>query len=112
MFVGYQMSRHTMKAVTFLPLWLWMILHKRVFLIRTKSDLLKCFKRNGVEYRSKELGSVCYRKRTCIEYTTPYESEINRLERKMNKMLLEKEITMLVESCLPKYLYGYWRKHI
>lgn len=97
-----------------------------VFLMRCKSEVFLCFKKyaamaeahhqphriekircdNGGEYSSNEMKNFCAMKGIVIEYTTPYDPELNGVAERMNRTLLEKARAMLTESSLAKFLWG------
>lgn len=96
-----------------------------VYLIKNKYEVLECFKKyeafvtnkfdhrigtircdNAKEYSSFEFKSFCKTKGTQIRYTVPYNPEQNGAAERLNRTLLEKGRAMLLQSKLPKEMWG------
>jgi len=95
------------------------------YLLKNKSEVTDCFKEyksmaeahfgckvsrlrcdNGGEYRSNEMKSLCKSEGVTLEYTTPHTPELNGVSERMNRTLLERAKSMLIESKAPKELWG------
>lgn len=61
---------------------------------------------NGGEYRSEVFKKYCIDSGIQIEYTVPYTPEQNGVAERMNRTLLERARTMMLESGLPKFLWS------
>lgn len=61
---------------------------------------------NCGEYVSKEYQSFCSENGILLQYTMPYNPEINSLTERMNRTLLNKARTILLESGLSKEFWG------
>lgn len=96
-----------------------------VFLLKNKSDFFECFKRyealvtnqlnkkikvircdNGREYCSNDFRKLCDAKGIRVSYTVPYNPEQNGCAERLNRTLIEKGRAMLLQSGLPKSLWG------
>lgn len=91
-----------------------------VFLMKNKNDVYDCFKAyearvssifcdkkiskikcdNGSEYRSRMLSDFCLEKGIQISYTPPYTPQLNGVAERMNKTLMDKARSMIMESKL------------
>lgn len=96
-----------------------------VYLLKNKSEVFEKFKAyynyatnhferkilklradNGGEYISKDLQQFCRDKGVVLQYTIPYNPEMNGVAERMNRTLTDKVRTLLIDSQLPKSLWG------
>lgn len=96
-----------------------------VYLIKSKSDVFDMFVEfstmasshfnlgiqrlrcdNGGEYRNHKLLNFCKERGILCEFTVPYTPEQNGVSERMNRTLVEKGRTMLIESRLSNCLWG------
>lgn len=104
--------------VTFIDDWSHFIM---VYLIRSKDKVMECFQEyeafvtakferpisrlkcdKGGEYRNRRLERFCKQKGIQMEPTVPYTPEMNPLSERMNRTLVEKARSMLVDACIDK----------
>lgn len=64
---------------------------------------------NGGEYKSKEFQDFCKCNGIFIDYTIPYTPELNGTAERVNRTIVEKARTMLIEANMPK---EYWSEAI
>lgn len=69
-------------------------------------NLLKLRSDNGGEYVSHELQEFCRDKGIKLEYTVPYNPQMNGVAERMNRTLTEKARTILIDSNLDKEMWG------
>lgn len=96
-----------------------------LYLMKTKDEMFECFLKfksmaeahfetklsrlrcdNGKEYASNKMKELCDREGVTIQFTTPYSPELNGVSERMNRTLVEKAKSMLVESNLPLHFWG------
>lgn len=96
-----------------------------IYLLKNKSEVFEYFKQyeafitnhferkigilrcdNGGEYTSKEFQKFCCKKGIKMQYTTKYTPQLNGVAERANRTLIEKVRAMLVDSQLPKNLWG------
>ncbi|KAK9696682.1 Zinc knuckle [Popillia japonica] len=70
------------------------------------SDLLKLRSDNGREYVSREFQQFCDEKGIQLQYTVAYNPELNGVAERMNRTLIDKARTILLESDMPKHFWG------
>lgn len=70
----------------------------------TKVKRIRCD--NGGEFKNKVIESFCMEKGINIEYTHPYSPQQNGVSERMNRTLYNKARTQMLETNLPKYLWG------
>lgn len=61
---------------------------------------------NGGEYISIEFRDFCKERGICIQYTTPYNPEMNSVSERLNRTLVEKARTMLLASDLKRIFWN------
>lgn len=61
---------------------------------------------NGGEYTSNSMKNFCKKKGIKVEYTVPYNPQMNGVSERMNRTLVDKARTLLLESKLPKDMWG------
>lgn len=69
-------------------------------------NLLKLKSDNGGEYVSYELQQFCRDKGIKLEYTVPYNPQMNGVAERMNRTLTEKARTILIDSNFDKEMWG------
>lgn len=108
--------------VTFVDDWSHMVV---VYLMAKKSETFECFKAfkavaesyhnvkvhrlrcdQGGEYSSNEFKAFCKDQGVSLEYTTAYTPQLNGVAERMNRTLVEKGRSLLVQANLPKLLWG------
>lgn len=96
-----------------------------VYLLESKNEVFKCFTEfearvtnltgyrigslycdNGSEYCSHNFKAFCRTKGIHIRYNVPYNPETNGAAERLNRTLLEKGRAMLLQSQLPKTMWG------
>lgn len=65
-------------------------------------NLLKLRSDNGRKYISKEFQNFCSQEEISLQYTVPYNPEMNGVAERMNRTLVEKARIILLESTLGK----------
>lgn len=61
---------------------------------------------NGGEYTSNDFKNFCARKGITIEYTVPYNPQMNGVSERMNRTICEKMRALLFESKLPEHFWS------
>lgn len=117
---GHDGSRY---FVTFIDDWSHMVV---AYVIKRKSEVFDCFKQykamveahhsnfkvsrlrcdNGGEYSSNEFKKYCREQGVSLEYTTAYSPQLNGVAERMNRTLVEKGRSLLLQANLPKYLWN------
>lgn len=71
------------------------------------ANILKLKSDNGGEYTSREFQDFCYNKGIQMHYTVPYNPQMNGVAERMNRTLIEKAKTVLLDSQLGKEFWGH-----
>lgn len=61
---------------------------------------------NGGEFKNQKIQDFCRQKGINIQYTIPYSPQSNGVSERMNRTIYNKARTLLLETGLPKYLWG------
>lgn len=71
------------------------------------ANILKLRSDNGGEYVSRQFQEFCYSKGIQMQYTVPYNPQMNGVAERMNRTLIEKAKTVLLDSQLNKEFWGH-----
>lgn len=96
-----------------------------LYLMKSKDEMFPCFQKfksmaeshfgnrlskircdNGKEYSSNRMKEFCNKEGVMIEFTTPYSPQLNGVSERMNRTLVEKAKSMLVEANLSMEFWG------